>query len=261
MRFEGAAGESGRAAKAFFDRWLRGVDAEAWDAVPRVRWWQVGEDGWRACDDWTKARRVRAVLRLGGDGKMGGLRARIDGDDRSWTLDPHRPPPTLGGANLPPVPHGPTRHESLDARADVLAYKTRALTRPMVLQGSARLTLTLCADRPDCDVVARLCVRAPDGATYLLAERAQRMRYRDGDDDPVPPGRDATVRLVFPPVAATIAKGHMLVLYVSGASSPRYARNPHTGADAWDARSARDVTVTIHHDDARTATLALPRLQ
>ncbi|MCI0341525.1 MAG: CocE/NonD family hydrolase, partial [Planctomycetales bacterium] len=135
LQFPGAAGASGAVAKAFLDRFLLGEE-NGWEQAPRVRYWQAGE-GWRSAESWSGVARETRLLRLRPDGAI----APGDPVPGSRTLrgDPSRPAPTLGGANLPPVPHGPRDQSPLGKRDDVLSWETPPLDAPLRLNGNAEL--------------------------------------------------------------------------------------------------------------------------
>ncbi len=217
--FPGAERASAEAAKAFFDRWLRGAD-NGWDRAPRVRWWRINEEGWGEAESWSGLRRETRAVPLGGG-------------DRTYACDPRDPSPTLGGANLPPLKHGPTDHSALERRKDVLAFSV-SLDKPERVNGAAELSFEATVDRPSCDFIARLC-DVVDGKPMHLADAVRRVR-------PVP-GERTRVRLRFPATAVTARE---LRVYLSCSNWPRYERNPHTGADHWDEKAALPAAVTVH---------------
>ncbi len=229
LRFDGAALESGRAAKAFLDYHLRGVRDNGWAEVDRVRWWQLGEECWKGAESWSALPRGHIAC----DAAFS--RALI-------RHDPRRPSPTLGGANLPPLPHGPTRHESLDAREDVAVL---SVPGPLALLGEAELTLRATANRPDYNLSARLCVRRADGGTTLLCDSALRLARRNGGDDPVAPGESCELTLRFPPTAIALCEGEELRVYLSPSNWPRYERHTHTDAPHWDEAGALDLELVF----------------
>ncbi len=229
LRFDGAALESGRAAKAFLDFHLRGVRDNGWAGTDRVRWWQLGEECWKGAESWS------AISR-------GSITCDVPLSRTVIRHDPRRPSPTLGGANLPPLPHGPTRHESLEARDDVAVLP---LPGPLTLLGEAELTLRVSANRPDCNLTARLCVRKADGTTTLLGDSAIRLARRRGGHDPVAPGEGCELTMRFPPTAITLREGEELRIYLSPSNWPRYERHTHTEAPHWDEASAVDLELNF----------------
>lgn len=251
VTFEKAALFSGGAAKAFFDYWLRDQKDNGWDRTARVRYWVVNEEGWKAAESWTGIARETTALYLHPDGKIAAEKPAQPGT-RGWTHDPVKASPTLGGANLPPMKHGPTDQSALSDRKDGAWYSTGKLEKPLRLNGNAELTITFSANRPDCDFFARLCDVGPDGRPILIADAAGRASLRDSTAEKklLTPGEKYTITLRFPSTATTFPEGHELRLHLSSANWPRYERNPHTGADHWDAKTAVDLEVTVHHEEA-----------
>jgi predicted acyl esterase len=233
-RFDGAARASAEAAKAFFDRWLRGVENNGWDRTPRVRYWVINEEGWRDAEAWSAVSKGTRTLHLTADGRL----AAVQGADepRGYLYDPKSPPPTLGGANLPPLKHGPTDQTPLGARKDVLAYTTGPLDPPLRILGEIEIVLDVEADRPSFDMIVRVCDVRDDGKAWLLADAARRTRDAK-------PGERVRVTLRVPPTAAAVRE---LRIYVSSGNWPRYERNPHTGDHHWDAAKALPLSVRIH---------------
>lgn len=247
LAFEGAAKSTADAAKAYFDHWLRGVE-NGWEKTPRVRYWAANEEVWREAESWSRIPRDTKSLYLRTDGT---LQAEKGSGMRNYKHDPRDAAPTLGGSNLPPLKHGPTNHAALDARKDTLAYTTAPLDEPLRVNGKVELTFEYSVNRESCDFLARLCEVREDGKPYLVSDAVTRQWS-------VKTGEKTRATLSFPLTAYTFLKGHALRVYVGSANWPRYERNPHTGADHWDEKSALDLDVTIHHEGAK---LSLPLLK
>ncbi|MBI3097432.1 MAG: CocE/NonD family hydrolase [Planctomycetes bacterium] len=240
LAFPGAEKASATAAKAFFDRWLRGME-NGWDDTPRVRYWAANGDRWEEAKSWKEISRRTVLLSLGSDGRI--VSSDPATGPRSYSSDPRDPSPTLGGANLPPLPHGPTRQDALDSRKDLLAYTMDVRETPLPINGSVEFAFDFEADRSTCDFCARLCEVRSDGHSYLIADVARRARD-------LVPGKKSRITLRFPLTAYTIAKGSSLRLYLGSTNSPRYERNTNAGQDHWDEHRAVPVTVTVHHEKA-----------
>ncbi len=251
VEFEKASLESGRAAKAFLDFWLRGVKDNGWDKAPRVRYWVVNEQEWRACESWTALARETKTLHLCADGRLAAEAPQKD-ETRTWTFDPLEPSPTLGGANLPPMPHGPTDQAALSQRKDGAWYSTGKLEKPLRVNGKVELTIAFEANAPDCDFTARLCDVGPDGRAILIGDTAARSKFREGGSEValLEVGKRTTITLRFPSTATTFPEGHELRVYVANTNWPRFERNTGTGADHWDEKAAQPVKVVIHHDES-----------
>lgn len=246
--FKGAELESARSAKAYLDFWMLGKKDNGWDKTPRVRWWRLNQEGWAGGESWSALTRKTASLWLGCDGKIT-AQCPNESASRAYVCDPKDPTPTLGGANLPPVPHGPHLENDLDARKDLLVYSTGKLASSLALNGKAGLSLEVEVDRPCCDFMARLCDVDPEGHVYLIADAARRLWD-------VKAGERRKVTLSFPTTAVSWPVGWELRVYLSSTNWPRYERNPHTGADHWDAKAAVPLSVTVLHP----AELTLPAL-
>ncbi|MCC6572805.1 MAG: CocE/NonD family hydrolase [Planctomycetes bacterium] len=269
--FKGAEKESGRAAMAFFDYWLRDMKDNGWDKTPRIRYWQCFEGGkgeWRSAEKWEDIKRSWKHMFLTAEGgiQADALSTRAAKEaplTRKYTYDPLNPCPTLGGANLPPMPHGPTDQSDLGKRPDVLSYTSAAFGEPLHLNGNIELSIWFAANRKDCDLFMRVCDVGPDGKAILIAEAARRAKYRNvaySVQELIAGDQNNTV-LRCPATAYTLQKGHKLRLYISSGNYPRYERNTHTLADHWDNQSAKSVEVTVFHDKDAYADLTLPCAQ
>ncbi len=223
-KFPGAELESARMAQQFFDRFLRGVE-NGWEEVPRLRYWSIDEEGWREAESWSGIQR-------------GVLTPAVSGSRWEYRNDPKKPTPTLGGANLPPLKHGPWDQGALEQREDVLTWATGPFETPVRVAGNVELSFEFKADRATCDFLVRLCSVDADGKPMLLADVGRRVRG-------IEPGVTGRVRLRFPALAFAARE---LRLYVASTHWPRYERNPHTGADFWDEAAALPLSVVIEPD-------------
>jgi len=256
MAFPGAALESARAAKSYLDHHLRGMK-NGWEKTPTVRYWQCGEEKWFSAEKWTDIRREERLLVL----RPGRIDFTPGGDEASvlrYTYDPRKPSRTLGGANLPPLKHGPRKQNGLLGRSDILVYRTPSLEEELALNGNAELSFHFSCNRVDCDFTARLCDEDERGNLFLIADAACRAKLRTGKEAFLKPGEVYPITLRFPAHAATFRKGHRLALILSSGNWPRYERNPHTGENFWNRKEAVDVEVTVYHGSRTPAVLRFP---
>jgi putative CocE/NonD family hydrolase len=294
LEFPGAELASAKAAKAFLDRWLLEDVDEAQDPAqepdqdqaphtsrpreetPRYRWFDSGSRKWHSAEDFPEQGAHQTVWQLRGDGLLG----PTPSNDRSqgapvlpsapapaskilrYSHDPLRPTPTLGGANLPPLPHGPKKQNALLERDDLLVWRSGPLKAKTEILGRVRVLLHFRIDQKDADFCVRLCDVHPDGSAYLLGDRAQRLRLRAPQNAPrtEAPANEADrfdrVQLDFTPLHHTLQPGHELMLIVASSNAPRYERNPHTGATRWDPQTAVPLEVEIRCDPQQPSTIS-----
>jgi putative CocE/NonD family hydrolase len=249
----------------FFARWLRG-EAIRLDEEPPVRIFVMGENRWRAEDDWPLARACDTAWYLRADGK---LTREGPGDERpdEYVYEPRDPAPTIGGPTLLPPklmkPNmGPLDQRRLDGRPDVLAYTSDVLDQPLEATGPLSVILHAATDGYDTDFVAKLIDVWPDGQAIILAESVIRARFREGFDREslTEPGRPYEYMIDLVATSNVFLPGHRIRLLVTSSSFPRFDRNPNTGNPLGfdgpeDLRPARQ---TIYHDGQRPSRLLLP---
>jgi uncharacterized protein len=233
---------------------------------PPVRIFVMGENRWRAEDDWPLARARQTPWYLHEDGV---LTTEPPGDERAdqFVYDPNDPAPTIGGPTSLPSrmmkPNsGPLDQRRLADRPDVLVYTSEVLAGPLEVTGPLEVRLYAATSAPDTDFVAKLADVHTDGAAIVLAEGVLRARFRAGFDREllVEPERPYEYRIDLSATSNVFLPGHRIQLLITSSSFPRFDRNPNTGhplgIDAGsDLRTARQ---TIFHDTARPSHLVLP---
>ncbi|MBI4567749.1 MAG: CocE/NonD family hydrolase [Planctomycetes bacterium] len=264
-KYEGAADVARKATLAFFDHYLRGAKNDGWEKTPVVRYYQCGENApWVEAAQFPGRPVKEQTWNLTADGRITreapGPATADKPLTRAYTYDPTDPPPTLGGANLPPLPHGQCDLKKLENRRDVLVYTTGKLSAPLRTCGNMRVSLSCGVNRADVDLAVWVADGLPDGRVMHVADAIQRAKLRAGKVEPLTPGAVVTVTVRLPVTAYTFGQDHELKVLVASGNSPRYGRNPHTGADQWEAAGARSADVTLYHDAARPASLVLPML-
>jgi putative CocE/NonD family hydrolase len=247
----------------FFDHHLRSTAVA--DEAP-VRIFVMGENRWRAEDDWPLARAHATPWYLRSGGR---LAEEGPGDEPadSYVYDPRDPVPTIGGpTSLPPrmmkANAGPLDQGKLDGRADLLVYTSDPLERPLEVTGPLTATLHAATDGADSDFVVKLIDLHPDGRALILAEGVLRCRYRNGFDrvEPVTAGAVEAYTIDLVATANVFLAGHRLRVIVTSSSFPRFDRNSNSGRPFGtdgpdDLRTARQ---TVFHDAARPSHVLLP---
>jgi putative CocE/NonD family hydrolase len=94
---------------------------------------------------------------------------------------------------------------------------TGPLDEPLALLGAAELALTLRADHPRGQLVARLCDVAPDGSSVRICHGMLNLSHRDdpAHPSPMPVGSAVKVRLTLDQMGYRLAAGHRLRLALS----------------------------------------------
>lgn len=263
LEFKDAYRASADAAKAFFDYHLRGINND-WQKTPRVRYWECGPNKWRGCEDWNKLERKRTTFYAHSDGQINATKPnKPDDDDLTRVLksNPKSPTPTLGGANLKPLPAGPVKHDKILKRDDVLVYRTGKLEKPLKINGRVELEWTFWCNRVDCDFCPRLCEVTKKGECICISDTAIRARLRNDKSEPLKLGQGYTIGVKFTDISYVIPEGSELMLIMAETNSPRYERNPHNGDPLWSMVEAKDVEITIRHEEAHAFKIIVPSLK
>lgn len=247
----------------FFARHLRGDPVV--DDEPPVTLFVMGENRWRAEDDWPLARAVATRLFL----REGGRLSREGPGDEApdeYVYEPNDPAPTIGGptslpARMLKMNSGPLDQRGLEGRDDVLLYTSEALDAPLTVIGPLAVVLHAATSATDTDFVAKLIDVAPDGSSIILAEGVLRTRFREGfaREVLVEPWQPYELRIDLAATANVFLPGHRVRLAVTSSSFPRFDRNPNTGHPlgvdgAGDLCAARQM---IFHDPVRPSRLLL----
>ncbi len=220
--------------KAWWDRWLKGIDngAEGW---PNYRVWMMDSappdasapmrPGRWLAESLPSPRVQDRAIDLPANGKRIASRQ------------------TVGAAAGEFFPMGLNAEMAADQREDdafSLCFDTEC-AQGLALLGAARLDLTLEADQPFGLVAARLCDVAPDGATVRIAHGLLNLHHRTDPPTALVPGERMQVSLTLDQMAYRLAPGHRLRLALSNSYWP------------WVWPSPAPATLSLH-----SATLTLP---
>ncbi|HET8626347.1 MAG TPA: CocE/NonD family hydrolase [Thermomicrobiales bacterium] len=249
----------------WFDHWLKGLDTGIM-AEPPIRLFVMGANVWRDEQEWPLARAVETPYYLRADG---GLNPEAPGDEAPdrYAYDPADPVPTRGGATLmtPEYPPGPYDQRPIEARSDVLVYRTPPLARDTEVTGPITVHLWATSSAPDTDFVARLTDVFPDGRAINLTDGIIRARYRDFADGAAPsliePGRPYEYTIDLWATSNVFKAGHRIGLDVMSSNFPRWDRNPNTGHPFGADAEVRVAQQQILHDREHPSHVVLPRTQ
>ncbi len=205
---------------------------------PAVRWCLTNA-GWCHSARWPPPTARREVLylvdgsraHLGPEG--GGLSPRLErlSPSARWTHDPNNLVPSL---EEPPYKALARAFDERDVevRDDVLTFTADERRSPLDLAGPVRALLSIQAQAPSTQIVAKLVDVCPDGRAYRIAEGAALVMN---------PSDGATTRVDLGPTGYRVLPGHRLRLEIASSSFPRYIWHPGTAEDPWLALKSTSV--------------------
>lgn len=254
----------------FLDYWLKGID-DGLTAEPPIRLFVMGENVWRAEHEWPLGRAEYASFYLHSDGHANSING--DGSispeepERErpdvFLYDPFHPVPTIGGqlcCNPATLAPGAFDQRPVEARTDVLVFKTLPLKQDVEVTGPVTLHLWAATTAPDTDFTAKLVDIAPDGSARNLTDGIVRARYRLGTDAPRPvtPGEISEYTIDLWATSNLFRRAHRIALEVSSSNFPRFDRNLNTGHGLGADAEMRPAVQTVFHDRDHPSRLVLP---
>lgn len=173
----------------------------------------------------------------------------------TYTYDPRRPVPTIGGAFSAPVPdelipsgafdqrERPGRYGArppflpLTSRRDVVTFQTAPLDEAVTVAGPIVVNLYVSSTAVDTDFTAKLVdvyppsEAFPCGFAMNLTDGILRARYRASSHEPemMVPGEVYAITVEPFPTANLFKAGHRIRLDLSSSNFPRFDVNPNTG--------------------------------
>lgn len=245
----------------WFDHFLKGEDNHLIEKMPKVRYYTMGLNKWQSADRWPPAGAQPMKLYLTSDGKANSLtgdgalvasEASADHPD-GFVYDPMNPVPSYGGnvcCTGNAVTGGAFDQRKMEARADILVYTSEPLKEGLEASGPIDATLYVSSDAKDTDITVKLVDVFPDGTAYNLDETIQRLRYRNGYDQPVAwmePGKVYKVTIQPMTTSNYFPAGHRIRIEVSSSNFPRFDRNMNTGGNNYDEVKGVVAHNVIHH--------------
>jgi len=239
----------------FFDQFLKGEDSEILDTLPKVHYFTMGSNEWQSSDTWPPPGAEERTFYLSsgglantsaGDGTLATSPPGADRPDR-FTYDPMDPVLSDRAANWPA---GPVDQRELENNPNVLVYTSAPFREGTEVSGPIVPTFYVSSDARDTDFTVKVIDVFPDGRAYNLDESIQRMRYRNGYDQPpawMEPGE--VYEVTFQPLITSnyFAKGHRLQIQISSSSFPRFFRNLNTGGNNYDESEGVVAHNAVHH--------------
>lgn len=237
IRFpDGTAGPAYRPASVFsslrwFDHHLLGRPLEGPLTAP-VLIYVLGENKWRAEQEWPLARARETALYLAGSGtgpapsKDGRLTFKRPADrepPRTYTYDPRNPVPSRGGPMLGNRA-GTYPQNDVETRADVLVFTSEPLIEVLEVTGPVRAVLHVATTAPSTDFTVKLVDVHPDGKAYNVTDGILRRTYHRSQA-----AVSTEIVVELNPTSMLFRKGHSIRIEISSSNYPRFDRNPNTG--------------------------------
>ncbi len=246
----------------WFDHFLKGEDNGILKSWPKVRYFTMGLNKWQSSDTWPPqgAEPLTFYLASGGkantlhgDGALATAAPPASDAPDGFTYDPVNPVPSYGGnvcCTGNAVQGGAFDQRKMEERPDILVYTTEPLKESLELSGPIAVTLYVSSDARDTDFTVKLIDVYPDGPAYNLDETIQRVRYRNGYDQPVAfmePGKVYKVALQPMTTSNYFPAGHRIRIEVSSSNFPRFDRNLNTGGNNYDEAQGVLAHNQVHH--------------
>jgi putative CocE/NonD family hydrolase len=252
----------GSLALRWFDHWLKKIDTGMLDEPP-VKLFVMGTNVWRDEESWPLGRTRFIPYYLHGRGQLTPDAPGVEPPD-TYIYDPADPVPTHGGAILmtPDYPAGPRDQRSIEARADVLVYRTPPLEQDVEITGPITMHLWAVSSAPDTDFVARLTDIYPDGRSLNLADGIVRARHRGFAQGSaaslIEAGRPYEYVIDLWATSNVFRAGHRIGLQITSSNFPRWDRNPNTGHPFGADTVLQEAHQSILHDHQHASRVILP---
>jgi len=255
----------------FFDEFLKGENSEVLDTLPKVHYFMMGANRWMSSDTWPPegAEEMTFYLSSGGlantmagDGALTTSPPSSDTPDR-FTYDPMDPVMSHGGnvcCQGNATQAGAYDQRVMENRPDILVYTSEPFRTGTEVSGPITPTLYVSSDARDTDFTVKVIDVFPDGTAYNLDESIQRMRYRNGYDQPLVWMRSGEVyEVTLQPLTTSnyFGAGHRLRIEISSSNFPRFDRNLNTGGNNYDETEGVVAHNVVHHSTRYPSNITL----
>jgi putative CocE/NonD family hydrolase len=234
---------------------------------------------WMEADGWPVPGAEPTPYFLHGDGTLSIEPPAEAVSSTTFTFDPGRPVPTLGGNVSARVKDGAYDQRErpdfvgsrppylpLASRSDVVVFQAAPLAEDVAVVGPITVTLFAASTAVDTDFTVKLLDVYPPSADFPtgfdlnLTDAVVRASYRNGRHtrDLIEPGRVYELTIEPFPTANVFKKGHRIRLDVSSSNFPRWDVNPNTGEPLGRNRRSVAADNTIWHDAAHPSRVVLP---
>lgn len=233
---------------------------------------------WASADSWPLPDAERTPLYFHADGSLSATKPAENESSTTYTFDPSRPVPTLGGNVSSRVKDGAYDQRErpdfagsrapylpLRSRSDVLVFQTEPLEEDVVVVGPIEVVIYASSTAVDTDFTAKLVdvypasEDFPSGFDMNISDALVRASYRDGRHtrDLIEPGE--VYKLIVRPFATAnvFKKGHRIRIDISSSNFPRFDINPNTGEPLGKHRRTVSADNTVFHESGRASHVVL----
>lgn len=246
---------------SFFDKFLKGDANGRIEKQAKVTYFTMGSNKWQTSEVWPPAGAQPMTFHLASGGSANslngdGLLASAPPDANkpdAFTYDPLNPVPSYGGnvcCTGNAITAGSFDQRKMESRHDILVYTSEPFKDGLEVSGPITPTLYVSSDARDTDFTVKVLDVYPDGRAFNLDESIQRMRYREGYDQPlVWMEKDKVYKVTLQPLNTSnyFAPGHRLRIEVSSSNFPRFDRNLNTGGRNYDEAKGVVARNVVHH--------------
>jgi uncharacterized protein len=245
----------------WFDHWLK--NSGDFTGEPRIRYFALGANEWRAVDEWPAQSEYALYLRSDGsansrkgDGTLNICAPHGDEPCDVFVYDPEVPVIAPGG---PQALSGPFDQAVLEMGNNLLVYTSEPALRTAEIFGQARIVLYAATSAAHADFTAKLVRVTSSGRAEFVCIGIARSSWLFRDEGYLADTIHAW-EFTMEPAAFVLAAGERLRLEIAGSAFPLYDRNPSTCvapqvADNWNWRRS---TQQISHSASHPSALYLP---
>ncbi len=243
----------------WFDYWLKGINNGVTHRE-KIQLYTMGKNKWEYFSQWPPEDAQDVIFYLSskgqanskfGDGKLV-TQQSSESDFDSFIYDPSNPVPSLGDNDwgmIPELRSGSFDQSPIEIRNDVLVYSTSVLEEDIQVTGPVKVIIYLSSVVKDTDITAKLVDVYPDGRAFNVTESIQRVRWRDGYENPTFMEKGEVYKVEIGPLLTSnmFKKGHKIRLEISSSNFPRFARNLNTGGNNYDETDWMIAHNKVHH--------------
>ncbi|HEY7799162.1 MAG TPA: CocE/NonD family hydrolase [Hyphomonadaceae bacterium] len=260
-----------RLALAWLDRWLKD-DRFSGTPLSPVTAYMAGINRWASFDSVPSASAKEgrtfylasggAANTAAGNGVLQAEAPQQSSSDR-FTYDPANPVISNGGQISgmgPDQRDGAFDQRTIEQRPDVLVYTSEPLTEDVAVFGYIDTELFVSSSAFDTDFTVKLVDVEPGGVAWNISDTILRMRYRNGESEPVFMRRGEIYSIKPPPMLAANAflKGHRIRVEVSSSNFPSYARNLNTVRNPYTETEYETAINQVLHGPKQLSRITLP---